>query len=74
MLVRFILTVAGLLAVLLVGREAVNFDLVEGMIGIALIATLVAAMVAVARLGRTRRDADSRGDAGLMRKRRGGSP
>jgi hypothetical protein len=44
MLVRMVLVMAGLLAAVLVGREAPNFLVVEGMLGIGIIAAVALAL------------------------------
>ncbi|NOG69224.1 hypothetical protein [Roseicella sp. DB1501] len=49
MLVRVVLLGAGAITALFVARDAPNFDVIEGMVGIAIIATLVFAMVLLGR-------------------------
>ncbi len=50
LLLRLVLVVAGALAALFLARDAPNFQVVQGMIGIA----LIAAVVVVLALGRRR--------------------
>lgn len=70
MLVRIILIVAGALAVLLVGRNAGNYEVVQGMIGIALLAGLVAVTAAAAQVRKRRKErAPDPLDAELLRRR-----
>ena len=49
MLVRVVLAAAGVLAALLVGRNAENFLVVEGLLGLALIAAVVVTAALLAR-------------------------
>jgi hypothetical protein len=49
LIVRGILVVAGLLAALLVARDAANFGLVQAAIGLLLVVAVIAAVVAIRR-------------------------
>ena len=50
---RLVLAAAGTITAIFVARDAPNFDVIEGMVGIALVAAVVAGMVLVSwRRGR----------------------
>jgi hypothetical protein len=49
MLVRVVLVMAGALTALFVSRDAPNFEVVEAMIGIAIIAAVVAVLALLSR-------------------------
>jgi hypothetical protein len=49
MLVRLVLLAAGAIAALLIGRDAPNFPVVEGLLGLAVIAAVAMAVALLSR-------------------------